>query len=195
MELEIVNSPFLEDEYQEGETTIHGKLGFKAKLRYNAGKDVIEFIDEDNTTKELLRRPYIRAEFHGKEYVILEYKEVDKNIEKLGYFNPLNKGVVQLLLMPKKKLELTGYSFQGKKSLVYKDVSAYFIKLDEKPAVNINLNKSTILNHLDPGYQKVLKYFVSENNLNLRKEEDVIRLLQYYNTLTSKNAPQEQMRS
>lgn len=193
--VEIVNSPFLEDEYQEGETTIHGKPGFKAKMRYNAGKDVIEFIDEDHTAKELLRRPYITAKFDGKEYVILKYKVVHNNIEKLGYFNPLNKGVAQLLLMPKKKLELTGYSFQERRSGVYKDVSVHFIKLGDKPAVNINLSTSNIFKLLDPTYENVLKYFVSENSLNLRKKEDVIRLLQYYNTLASKNTPQEQMRS
>lgn len=195
VEVEIVNSPFLTDEYKSGKTTIYGKPGFKAKMRYNAAIDAIEFIDEDQTTKELLRRPYITAEFGGKVYLILEYKVVNKNIEKLGYFNPLNKGAAQLLYMPKKKLALAGYRFQERRSGVYKDVSAYYLKLKGKPAININLNKSTILNLLEPNYQKVLSYFISENDLKLRKEEDVIRLLMYYNTLNAKKAPQKPMKS
>lgn len=186
VEVEIVNSPFIEEDYQKGKTTIHGKPGFTAKMRYNAAKDVIEFIDDDAKVKELLRRPYISAELDGKQFVILDYKVAHKNIEKLGYFNPLNKGLTQLLFMPKKKIELTGYSFQERRSGVYKDVSAYFIKHDGKPATNISLNKSSIFNHLDPTYEKVLSYYITENDIKLRKEEDVIRLLEYYNTLIAK---------
>ena len=65
-EVVILDSPFLEDEYFDGKTTIHGKLGFAAKMRYNAAEHVIEFKNEEGVVEELLRRPYITAEFNGK---------------------------------------------------------------------------------------------------------------------------------
>lgn len=179
----ILDSPFLEDEYFDGKTTIHGELGFVAKMRYNAAEHVIEFKNEDGIVKELLRRPYVSAEFNGKRFVVEEYLNEITNSKKLGYFNPLNEGNVQLLLRPNKKLKLSDYTFQQRKDGYYYDVSSYYIKTEGQPASRIVLNKSAILKNLDSKYEKILISFISKNNLNLKKEEDVICLLDYYDTL------------
>ncbi len=196
----IENSPFLEDDYQQGKAIIQEKLGFRAKMRYNAAKDVIEFIKEDTITKELLRRPYVSATFGGRQFLIKKY--LDGKTEKLGYFNPLNFGYVKLLIMPKKELELGKWRYQHTDNgygLVakgyYRDATAHYLMIDKKPAIEINLNKSTILTHLDPTYKNMLDYFITENDLKLRKEEDVIQLLEYYNTIIAQKALPKQIKS
>jgi hypothetical protein len=185
LEIEILNSPYNNNFYQEGKITIHEKPGFVTKMRYNAAKNVIEFKEEDGTVKELLRRPYISAEFGGKEYVVFKYVVPYTKNEKLGYFNPLNNGKTQLLYMPEKSLEVSGYSTQERRSGSYSDKSSYYIKKAGRPAVEINLNKSSILGQLDTSYHEELKDFVTKNNLNLRNEADVLALLKHYNLLLS----------
>jgi len=185
VEIEILNSPFVSRFYEEGKINIHGKPGLVAKMRYNAAKDVIEFKDENETVKELLRRPYISAEFDGKEYIVLNYVVEYTNINKLGYFNPLNEGKIQLLYMPKKSLEVSGYSIQERRSGKYSDVSSYYIKIGDGPAREVKLNKRSILKII--GERNLnLEQVIKNQNLNLKKVEDIIHLIDYYNTVDKK---------
>lgn len=195
-EVVILDSPFLADEYFNGKTTIHGKPGFAAKMRYNAAEHVIEFKNEEGVVKELLRRPYISAEFNGKKYVLVKYLNEVTDSEKLGYFNPLNKGNIQLLFRPNKKLKLSDYAFQQRKDGYDYDVSSHYIKKEGQPASRIVLNKSALLKNIDSKYEKMLEYFIFENDLDLRKEKDAVKLLDYYNNLISnKKSPQRIIQS
>jgi len=188
---EIKGSPYSTDVYQKGTTTLHEKKGFDYEMRYNAGKDVIEFLDDDNQIKELLRRPYITARFGGFDYEIMEY--IDQNEEKLGYFNPLNKGIAQLLLKPDRNLVRIGM-FQGKRMMKYQDASVYYLKKKGHSAVPVKLNKKDILNQLST-HTNDLNAFIENYNLNLKKEEDVIHLLDYYNSLLSSKSNKKEIRS
>jgi hypothetical protein len=189
----IINgNPYVDNEYKTGFTTILGKFGFRAPMRYNASKNVVEFLDEDLNVREVLRRPYITVDLDGKIYEIIEYIE-DEN-EKLAYFNPLNQGKVQLLLMPKKKLSQTRRTSPFESSATYRESSTYYIKKEGRSAEKIRLNKKSILIHL---FHKALEMntYISDYGLNLRKEEDVVRLFDYYNSLSTLKHSEKEMQS
>lgn len=188
----IGGTPYISSDYKDGSTTIQEELGFKAPMRYNAVKNVVEFLDEDLKVREVLRRPYITVDLDGKVYEILEYIE-DEN-EKLAYFNPLNQGKVQLLLMPKKKLSQARRTSPFESSATYRESSTYYIKKEGRSAEKIRLNKKSILIHL---FDKALEMntYISDYGLNLRKEEDVVRLFDYYNSLSSLKHSEKEMQS
>ncbi|TFG78028.1 MAG: hypothetical protein E4H26_02830 [Flavobacteriales bacterium] len=178
-------SQYVDDAYAQGSTTLHGKKDFAAPMRYNAQQNVIEFLDEDQTQRELLRRPYITANFGGKTYMIVEYLE--ENQEKLGYFNRLNEGETRLYFMPKKILKQDlGYR-DDNPIYKYQDISEYYLKKGKAPAEKNKLNKRNISSMLKDKTAE-LEAFISENDLNLHSEEEVIQLLDYYNSIDKPEA-------
>lgn len=178
----ITGTPYVADDYTEGSTTIFNKKGFTAPMRYNAAKDVIEFLDDDKKTKELLRRPYITATFGEKTYEVISYMNDSK--ERLAYFNVLNKGKTQLMFKPKKNIKVSTQRFQGKIQARYKDASMYYIKKGAQPAEMVPLENKELLLQLSD--QKVaLSKFITAYKLNLKNEADAIRLIEYYNSLLS----------
>ncbi|MFX0555442.1 hypothetical protein ACOCEA_01510 [Maribacter sp. CXY002] len=190
--IEIKDSPFLDDDFKLGKTTIHNKSGFTARMRYNASKEVIEFLDDNETVRELLRRPGFSAEFDGNTYMIFDYIVANNGIQKMGYFNPLNKGNIQLLYKPEKKMKLSSYSFQERKSAYYVNTSSYFIKKQGLPAVMVALNQMDIIKHLGEKYEKPLYKYITTNHLNLKKEGDVISLIEFYNAMIASPTEEQQ---
>ena len=191
LRIAITGTPYIEEEYKTGVATILDKYGFKAPMRYNASKNVIEFLDEDFIVREVLRRPYISIDLDGKAYEIIDY--VDGVEEKLAYFNPLNQGSVQLLFMPKKVFSVKNMGvLEGQGT--YKEASTYYIKKKGKPAERIKLNEKNILIHLfDKGVE--MNHYISKNGLNLKKEEDIVLLLEYYNSLSTPKQTIKEMQS
>lgn len=182
IEYEIKGTPYQTDDYVVGSTTILENKGFSAPMRYNSAKDVIEFLDDDQKVKEVLRRPYITAKFNGKTYEVLAYKNGKK--ERLAYFNRLNSGETQLLFKPKKQIKIGTLKFQGVRTARYKDASMYFIQKNGKPAEMVRLNKADLLLKLS-NKKTALTKFIIDYDLDLKKEADAVRLLEYYNSLLS----------
>jgi hypothetical protein len=51
----------------------------------------------------------------------------------------------------------------------------------DNPAIETKLSKRKILSFLD-GNSETLKQFIKNNELNMRSESDIIKLINYYNT-------------
>ncbi len=182
-EVPIEGSPYINPTYKEGETIINGKSKTKALMRYNAYYDSIELLDENKSPRKLLRRKSIQAILDGRTYKIFDYAEAGKIRE--AYFNPLNKGDVKLLFRPKKifiQAEKPEDGYDKYDPPVYKDISTYYVLNGDSHATKIKLSKKQILKHLSKNTASIKNYITSEK-LNLKKESDVIRLFDYYNSL------------
>lgn len=187
--LAIEGTPYVNDIYKKGTTIINGKSKNSALMRYDAVDEAIEILDLNHKPRKLLRRKNIQAIFDGVTYNVIEFQE-GKN-KKLGYLNPLNEGETVLYYRPKKQLVEAQQPENGYEAYIpptYKDVSTYYIKHGHRPAEHVKLSKNQILKKLDTKTSS-LKKFISEHNLNLKKETDVLRLLAYYNSIreTSKS--------
>ena len=192
-EITYVNegSPYESEEFNNGNLNFNGKEILVAPMRFNSIKQVIEFKDENSTVREVLRRPEFSATFNGKTYKIFEF-ELPNNQTQLGYFNPLFIGNhISFLLKPGKYQTIsapsshTAYGSSTKVAIAnYIENSSYYIKHDKALAQLIELNKSNILRALSDKFIEVSN-FMNTNNLNLKKEADVIRLLSYYDSLKS----------
>ena len=58
----------------------------------------------------------------------------------------------------------------------------YYISKDNATVVEVKLRKSSILNEMKDHKDEVVT-FVKENNLSYNKEEDLIKIMRYYNGL------------
>ncbi|MFX0555441.1 hypothetical protein ACOCEA_01505 [Maribacter sp. CXY002] len=181
-EVPINGSVYINDLYKKGTTLINDISKTDALMRYDAFHDAVEILDENGTARKLLRRKQIKAIFDGKTYEVVEYQTGEKT--KLGYFNPLNEGRTQLYFKPKKtfiQAEKPDNGYDTYTPPHYKDISAYYVKTGESPAQEVKLNMRSILKIIGDGNES-LKQFIIDYNLNLKKVEDIIRLIEYHNT-------------
>jgi len=155
-------------------------------LRYNAFNDEIEMKEENNQIISLLKRNYIKASLGEKKFGI--YSFIKDNVVKQGYFIELtdadtNKAI--LLKRHKKVLlkaqEATSSYKKGSPARLI-DEESYYLKIDESPAKLIKLNKKSILPFLKTKSKKVNE-FISDNKFKLKKETELITLINYYNSL------------
>ena len=190
-EAKTKGSPYLDKNFVQGKVVRKGKTQLVANMRFNAYTNEVEI--QDGTLKQGYASLYKRREFQavigGKTYSINVYKDKDGSL-KSSYFVELNKGNLKLLFKPEVILRParrpnTSYGRYVPPTYIWN--SSYYIFDTTKPteenyAVEIGLSKNNILKYT--GNKKdVMKQFVKDSNLNLRREDDVISLLDYYNSI------------
>lgn len=190
-EVPIEGSPYFTELYVVGNTFVNGR-NVRLLMRYNAFSDQIEMKDKYQKTFNLLKRKDLEAHFGGKTYRIMDYVENGK--EKQGYFNPLNEGYVTLFYKPKKifvQAEKPESGYDEYSPPTYKDVSSHYLKVGSQEAVEITLNKRQVLKYLRDEHFSEVKQFVSDNDLKLKSEEEVLLLLNFYNSIKAADKTQE----
>lgn len=156
-------------------------------LRYNIFADEIEI--KDDPAKEeyfaLLKSPDYSAKISNNTYVFVP---LSGSVEKGGYFIVLSMGNKYDLY---KKMEVTYHRPVYAKSSYDKDKPASFTN----SAVYYLVDKGGTLYELPASRSKIAKVFanrkkeiegyIKSNQLNLNDEKDLIKLVNFYNSLTN----------
>ncbi len=182
MPTNVLGSPYLNEEFQIGTVTIKGSESYQTYVRYNAFNDEIE-MRNGNTTSAVMKRNYITVNLAGEVFSIHPY-DADGAL-KQGYFNALNKGSMQLLrrrTVELKEGSAASSSYSQDKPPKFELKQSYYLTKDGEKAKMVRLNKKGILNALSDRSTKV-NAFVKKNKLKLKSEVEVIKLLDYYNSL------------
>lgn len=176
----IVGSQYFDEEFKPSKVIINDTISYNAMLRYNAYVDEIE-IEKDDKISGLFKREYLSAIIDGQEFSIKEYET--NNTNKKGYFIKLVPGETALYKKTTKKYNPA----KPAKSTYTKDIppsfsdetSYYILSTNNAKLTAIKLKQKSILELLTRDAE--LKQFIKENNLDLKKELDLIRLFKYYN--------------
>lgn len=174
-------SPYFEKEFKYGKVFMNGEPKINGNLRYNAYTSEIELQRGNNEYTAILKRNNISAKIGNETYQLYPFTDGSNGNTRIGYFIPLNGGNITLLYKPEKKLRRGRTPSTSYEKVVpprYIDVSSYYIKKGEEPAVKIYLKKRDFQNLL--GKENVNRIMKAEN-LKLNKVEDAIKLLDHYN--------------
>jgi hypothetical protein len=177
----VIGSPYFDDSWKFGTVYIN-ETSFNRELRFNAFLDQIEMKEKGETTS-LYKRDYISAKIGEQNYLIEQYT-VNSEAVRQAYFIELNKGKARLLIRKQKELlaaQEAASSYQTDKPARFIGKEAYFLKIDDKPAIEIRLKEKDILDKLDNKEQ--LKKYIKTNSFKLKTEEEVIQFLSFYNSL------------
>lgn len=149
-------------------------------IRYNIYKDEMEFINNDKVL-------YLKKEIGRK----IHFMKLDINYEvfnyngKLMYFQILNKNGVKLLC--KQNIEFqqskpaeTSYQKDRPADFNRKD-DTFFIQIKEE-IIELPTNNKKFFKLLDSSDEK-LKKFTSEKKLNIKNKEDLIKIIEFYNSI------------
>ena len=179
---EIVGSSYISDNFLRAKVSNRGMV---YSMRYNAYRDEME-IELEGKPFYLPKTSYyaINFDFPDKEYQLFNFEE--KGETKKGFFVVISKnGATSLLLKEKIKL--------------YKEVPAklgftryeppILGRLDDKiyigtnqEAVELPNKKKDILNFFNDK-SKDLESYAKKNKYSFNKTEDLIKIINYYNSL------------
>ena len=183
-----VGSPYFNEEFQKGiiykdDLAVVNNVG----LRYNANKDIFEIKRKvtlkNNQAKYLLKTDDISLMMKNNHFVFIP---ASKDNHVPGYFILLFKGENVSLYKKEKKLFIAGqkaYSslarnvqptYKGKEILYLCDASGKLIELPYSKKGKIK----TFSNH-----DNDLKQYIKKHDLNINKENNLIKLVEYYDKL------------
>ena len=187
--IKVEGDPFVDKDFEKG--TIIFKDSTRASdipLRLDTYTDNLQL--KINDTIKVLSPPDIidHANFGHREFIYSRFKE--GAFYKNGYFEVLAQGNCKLLLRREsviRREQLPASNFGGGNYRDYfRTTNTYFIKKDDDPAVKISRSKKSILTVLGD-HKSDLEKYIRDNHLKLSKEDALIDLIYYYNSLIAKH--------
>jgi hypothetical protein len=183
-----VGTPYNNPSYLPGNVYNGNELlATNVALRYNAVADEIEIKESlsspDDEAKVLTKSPDIFVKIQSDIFVFVPY---EGGIEGGGYFQVLHEGPRYDLF---KKMVKDFKPYKKASTSITRDIPASFI---DRPVYYI-VTKSGKFYQLPEKQSKMyqvfsenkelVKEYVKENDLDLREEKDLVRLIKYYNTI------------
>ncbi|EDP98528.1 hypothetical protein U8527_21200 [Kordia algicida OT-1] len=188
--LEVANgSQFHEEEFKDAKIS-SSQVVFKA--RYNAYLDEMEIKRQDDKIGYInknLKKEKISFQTEDRTYKILETDNYSKK-RVLGYFKVLKENdYVSLYRKDLKQLniglEKTPYMIPAPKIITeFRDTKSEFYVEFKKSGHAIKLSRTRGgVAKLFEDKRAIVKQFIKENNLKVTKEEDIIKVIDYVNSL------------
>ncbi|HEY4655131.1 MAG TPA: hypothetical protein VIH22_11495 [Cyclobacteriaceae bacterium] len=178
----INGSPYLNEAYEQGVIHYSNKT-YKVPIRYNAFQDLIEY-QQSGRAMALDPNPAVLKVTLGNSLFVPQKYESDGK-SRFGYFEVLDSGKVTLF--SKKRITFLpakeGGALDGSdQPAEYKRAAdVFFYKIGDGPLQEIDNIKSFIASL--PDKQEELTRFAKKEKISHRKEKEIIRFVEYYNSL------------
>jgi hypothetical protein len=178
----IKGTPYMNDTYEEGVIFLE-KNKFKVPARYNAFKDLMEY-QQSGRAMVLDPSPSVKKVRLQNATFVVEKFVLDGK-PKFGYLTLLDSGKARLYArkvvnyVPAKK----GGNLDGSDQVAeFKRVpDIFYVRVGNNELQEVRSIKSLISGF--PDRQEELARFAKKEKISPRKEEEVIKLVKYYNSL------------
>jgi hypothetical protein len=173
-----IGNPYLFRDFANGEIVTKDNFRYKGKMRYNIYDDEIEYLVHDD--KFWVSNPWVLDFITIDSMTFIYYSADNQNKNDGSYYILLVRGDCKLLMkkgvilndpvVAKPYVDAKPAEFVDRKNF-------YYILMGDQEPVKIT-SKQKLL-ELFPGKTKEMKNYLKKISLN--KEEDLIKLVEYYN--------------
>lgn len=186
----ITGSPFYSDEWQLASllgSNEKEKWLCKAKINlatgelYYLNKEGNELVADDGFIRKVIFHKNDDTSVAVAVFILTPERVKLNQQQRNSYLQVLNNGSYQLLKLNKKTLNSADSLFGTLKRYFFKDEENYFIHHNEMTNGLRKLDRDNLLQFL-PGSSEQSAW-VKQNKINFRKEEDVLRFVNYYNSI------------
>ena len=184
----VNGNPFFKKEFSPGILElVDGSKSDEIPLRYNIATDAFEVIQNVDTLS--LNQPYKLKQIVYDNRIFIFNPSLRTKAERKfnGFFEVLVDD--DLSLYKKRNKDMVYDSFttnyqggSGTKEYYYVDKISYVGKFADKSGFLINSKKS-ILEQVDSSKKSLVKSFIKKNKIKFKSEEDIVKLVQYINTI------------
>jgi len=191
---DINGSPFLHDEWLLADLYSDNNLKWHVKSKLNLVTGEIHFLTDSGAEESVVPGGLIRSFVFFQNAIadsssgFFSYQATDSKAGTANdYMQVLNHGAMQLLKRTRRQVMKAPNSLQPK-PYYYQENQAYFLRSHQQVLALKRLSEDQILPNL-AGVVGLDKW-ISENKINFKKEPDIVRLLNFYNS--SKSSPNQQ---
>ncbi|WP_346860993.1 hypothetical protein [uncultured Draconibacterium sp.] len=183
-ESDIEGSPYLNDEFINGTIYTTSKTQYQnIPLRFNIFNDNLEFKTPDDAVMSIAVPEIVEsAEFGEYKMCYIPYT-ISKKIKR-GFLIELVSDHVSLYAKPevlyKKPQEPAPYK-EAEPAKFLPKADSYYLRAGKEEAQKITGKKDLIQSF--PDHQKEVTDFIKKNKINPTKESDLIKLVNFYNSL------------
>jgi hypothetical protein len=186
----IEGSPYMNNEFQLGK--VYNRITKNVSnflLRYNIYNDEIQIKVNDNNTSRVLIKSNDYFVIFNNSQIFYEKYLVNNKIET-GYFILKYTGKSLRLFEKKNKIfqdaKPSKDSFHNSIPAKFKDNSSYYIKsINDEILHPVSSSKKAVLDNF-PNHEKELKTYIKSEKINLKDENDLKKLLTYYDMILTK---------
>lgn len=183
---EISGTNYLNKDWQLGSVTVkNGKTYKNMLVKLNLLDQKFIFKGDKGETMgfvEPVTQVILDATILNTNPVVLRNGFTNSDVKPTDYLEVMTEG--NILLLKKTTVvvkEVKEYSSAvTEKSYVNK--SSYYTAEKDKPLRNLSLNKKDVVNAL-VGHTKEIEQYINDNKVNFKKDEDLTKLVNYYNSL------------
>jgi hypothetical protein len=185
----IKGSPYVTEEYLPAKISVLKNRIYR--VRYNALMDEIVVKGEDDATYGLDKHGRkditITMLSSNKTYQVFNYLD-DRNYETIGYFIHMTHPDSNIKLLKKERIkfinEKKAYSSYAQTQPAHykRENDKYYIKIKDDIAVLLPTKKNKIA-QLFPSSEKEILSFIRSKKLNIKKEADLITLVNHISQL------------
>lgn len=182
----ITGSPFWKDNWQLATLYADTRKVTTVPVRLNLATNEIHFLENDKEYVLLDKNVSIIAFHPGTDtstttQIFIQHVPdmslMSKNFN--GFIQVMNRGNYQLLKYTERKVSSADSLFRTQKRYFFADELHYFLRFNEKIERIKKLRKENILEFVPSASS--YSSWIAENNIDFKKEPDVIRFLDYYN--------------
>ena len=185
--VDVQGSPFYNPEWVNGNMTlVNNKVYKNVNTKYDQLKDKVyvkanngDMILLGDKVKEFKLDYPVLGGTSEKKFRLGYYNVPDATAE--SYFEVLADGKTQLLKRATKIIQENKEYNSASSTKTFVEIVKYYI-VTAGNGVQIKNNKKSILNAF-ADKQPLLESYIKDNNLNLKLDVDIARLVTYYNTL------------
>lgn len=178
----IKGTPYLSDDFTQGEIYTKDSILYKALLRFNIYEDEIEF-KSDSVIRWIAEPQDIVYVKIDKSVFI--YIHPDKKRNKKGfYYELLEGGKCKLLLRRNAEFlpaEPAKPYIDAKPARFSMINSTYFLQIDNGLPQSITNRKS--IENAFPEKSSVITRYIKKEKISIKEKEDLIKLVKYYNSM------------
>lgn len=181
----IEGTPYLfANWFQRGKIYFTDKVYVVNNLNYNIQAERFEVKISDDSVFALNHGSFYKVEIKGKFFT----RHLDPDFKRNTYFENIvkfkNKQIFKKYLLKVKEGQINPMTMQKIKQDKYITNEQYYILDDNKTdLIKIKLKKSTVLSWIEDDKKLKIKTFVKGHNLSFNRNNDIIEILNYYNSL------------
>ncbi|MCF8272371.1 MAG: hypothetical protein K9I95_00915 [Flavobacteriaceae bacterium] len=182
---QIEGSPYLfTNWFQKGKIYVTDKVYVVNNLNYNIQAERFEAKISDDSVFALNHGSFYKIEIQGKVFT----RHLDPHFNRNSYFENVikfkNKQILKKYILKVKEGQINPMTMQKIKQDRFIKGELYFI-FDENTTdlIQVKLNKSTVLSWVEDDKKLKVKNFAKEHNLSFNRNDNIIEILNYYNSL------------
>lgn len=178
---EVTGSPYLLEEWTKGNVKFKDNTTARnGDLKYDVSEDLL-VVKGANGEENLFSDPIdeFTLSIGGKVRLFKTGFKGEKGINEKSYFEVVYNGKIKLLKRYSKTVIESRTYNSATVTKKFEESSVYYIAKSNSDLIPIKKNEKSIIDALQ---KPDLTKYIKDNKLNLKSEDDIARLLEYYDT-------------